>query len=198
MDTIAAMLSAVALSAEKLEQDRLDLQNKLSGITTLADSYKVDNRHLRAEAESLKISLKEWQITATNRKVMVTELTAQLEVLGTLFLHCSDQVTKIVTQLGQREPEANGPEEKEDITDIKIEGTENLEVEIMEAERVGPLVGTVEEPNIPFAPGAPLPPIPENPPLSFFKRKDMLLSQMTWKERQRYLKTGAVPPHVRR
>ena len=167
------------------------------------DIAEKEVQHFRTELESARLALSVAQEEARDSKTMVAELTAQLGVLGKLFITGADEVLKIVNKLNEK-VEAEKPKPVKSLNDleVKVTGTENLEVEI-----VGPFVGKEGDNNIPFAPGlkrASLLSETATTPAFLHRNHGIgtlspdIYSQMSSKERRTYHREGVIPTRLRR
>lgn len=202
---------AAIKAAEKLTDDLAAMTEHRDSLRHRLSASEGEKNELRGQVDGLAAALSVAVDTANIRKNMVVELTAQISMLGKLFIHCSDEVVKIVAALPRQPAPEDKPaytgmakvvEETEAEIETTITGTENMEVEL-----VGPLVGEpaeVDKATIPFAQKGREHLLSETViPAPAFLHKDITvspaqLSKMTYLERRNYVKDGIVPRHIRR
>lgn len=214
--TITEHFQAAMEHAQKLQAERDDIEVRRLALRELNATVMGENQQLRFQLESLGMALNNANNTASDRKAVIYELTAQLGMLGKLFIHCTDEVTKIVASAnqllnGNTKPEA--PPTPEDMPDRRREPDEG--------ELIGPLVGKQEEVgeghipfvkdvdahNIPFSPRVRLLSETAIPSPAFLHTDGSTpnrelttqeLGKCTFKERKQYVKDGTIPVHLRR
>lgn len=201
------------------------MEERLTAMDALNNDYQAahammrgENAELRAQIVSLQAALNVAVDAASTRKAMVYELTAQISMLGKLFMHCGDEVIKIVAAL-PKQPE---PEEKPKPTpadEVETLGPfigvsnedEALKAMIATSE---PQIPEVDTPTIPFAKPPegrrthllsetviPSPAFLSNNGLNRAMNREMNavdMGQLTYLERKKYVKDGTIPVRLRK
>lgn len=211
------------------------MEERLTAMDALNNDYQAahammrgENAELRAQIVSLQAALNVAVDAASTRKAMVYELTAQISMLGKLFMHCGDEVIKIVAAL-PKQPE---PEEKPKAWAEQAE--EDSRKPADEVETLGPFIGVsnedealkamiatsepptqeVDTPTIPFAKPPegrrthllsetviPSPAFLSHNGLTRALNREMNaadMSKLTYLERKRYVKDGTIPARLRK